>query len=56
MTASPDLWLYFLLVFGIIALPGMDMAYVVASTVASGARGGVAAVAGIVAAVWCIWS
>src|SRR5689334_22087740 len=24
---SPDLWLYFALVFGVIVLPGMDMAY-----------------------------
>ncbi len=49
MTTSADLWLYFLLVLGIIALPGMDMAYVVANTVSAGTRGAVAAVSGIVA-------
>jgi threonine/homoserine/homoserine lactone efflux protein len=43
------LWLYFLLVAGIIALPGMDMAFVLSSTLASGRRAGAAAVGGIVA-------
>ncbi len=45
--ASP-LWLYAVLVAGIILLPGLDMAFVLASTLASGGRGGVAALAGIV--------
>jgi threonine/homoserine/homoserine lactone efflux protein len=49
MTPTPDLWLFFLLVAGIIILPGMDMAYVAGSALTSGARGGAAAVAGIVA-------
>jgi threonine/homoserine/homoserine lactone efflux protein len=44
-----SLWLYFLLVFGVIALPGMDMAFVVTSSMAGGARGAVAAIGGIVA-------
>jgi threonine/homoserine/homoserine lactone efflux protein len=43
-----SLWLYFLLVLGVVALPGMDMAYVVSSTLAGGARGAAAAIAGIV--------
>ena len=43
------LWLFALLVFGIIALPGMDMAFVLSSTLADGRRGGFAALAGIVA-------
>lgn len=47
--AAPDLWLFFLLVAGIIALPGMDMAFVAGSALAAGLRGGLAAVAGIVA-------
>lgn len=46
---APDLWLFFLMVAGIIALPGMDMAFVAGSALAAGLRGGLAAVAGIVA-------
>ncbi len=42
------LWLYAALVFGIIVLPGMDMAFVLASTLVDGRRSGAAAVAGIV--------
>lgn len=42
------LWLYFLLVFGIIALPGLDMAYVLANSLTGGRGAGLAAVAGIV--------
>ena len=47
---QPDLWLFFVLVFGIIVLPGMDMAFVAGSALTSGLRGGLVAVAGIVAA------
>jgi threonine/homoserine/homoserine lactone efflux protein len=43
------LWLFALLVFGIIVVPGMDMAFVLSSALASGRRAGLAAVAGIVA-------
>ena len=42
------LWLYFVLVLGIIVLPGMDMAFVMASALVDGRRAGAAAVAGIV--------
>ena len=42
------LWPYALLVAGIIVLPGMDMAFVAASALADGRRGGLAALAGIV--------
>ena len=42
------LWLYAVLVFGIVVLPGMDMAFVLASTLVDGKRSGAAAVAGIV--------
>ena len=49
--ASP-LWLYFLLVAGIIALPGMDMAFVLASALTGGRRAGLAAVSGLVAGGW----
>lgn len=52
MTAAstPDLWLFFALVFGVIVLPGMDMAFVASSALTNGLRGGMTAVAGIVAA------
>src|SRR4051812_33095494 len=43
------LWLYTLLVFGVIAMPGVDMAFVLSSTLAGGRRSGLAAVAGLVA-------
>jgi len=44
---ASDLWWYFLAVLAVILLPGMDMAYVLASSVSAGRRGAVAAVAGI---------
>jgi threonine/homoserine/homoserine lactone efflux protein len=43
-----SLWLYFLLVFGVVALPGMDMAYVAGSALAGGVRSAAAAIGGIV--------
>lgn len=49
LTQSSHLWLFALMVLGIIALPGMDMAFVLASALAGGRRLGLAAVAGIVA-------
>jgi threonine/homoserine/homoserine lactone efflux protein len=48
-----NLWLYFVVVFGIVALPGMDMAYVMGSSMLGGRRAGLAAVAGIVAGGVC---
>jgi len=53
MTASTNLWLYFLLVFGVIVLPGMDMAFVMGNSVVRGRRAGLAAVAGIVVGGMC---
>ncbi|MFO1340084.1 MAG: LysE family translocator [Burkholderiaceae bacterium] len=50
MSPHPDLWLFATLVFGVIVLPGMDMAFVAGSTVTSGLRAGLAAVAGIMVA------
>jgi threonine/homoserine/homoserine lactone efflux protein len=44
-----SLWIYFVLVLGVVALPGMDMAYVVANALAGGARAAAAAIGGIVA-------
>ena len=43
------LWLFAVLVFGIVALPGMDMVLVLASSLADGRSSGFAATAGIVA-------
>ena len=52
LTHTSQFGLYFVLVAGIIALPGMDMAFVMASALADGRRAGAAAVAGIVAGGW----
>jgi len=49
LTHASHFWLYFVLVAGIVLLPGMDMAFVLASALADGRRAGAAAVAGIVA-------
>jgi threonine/homoserine/homoserine lactone efflux protein len=48
MTQSANLWLYFVVVSGVIILPGMDMAFVMGSSLTGGRRAGLAAVAGIV--------
>src|ERR1700747_1569687 len=53
MTESANLWLYFVVVLGVIALPGMDMAFVMGSSMVAGRRAGLAAVAGIVAGGVC---
>jgi threonine/homoserine/homoserine lactone efflux protein len=43
------LWLFALFVLGIVVVPGMDMAFVLASSLVDGRRAGLAAVAGTVA-------
>jgi arginine exporter protein ArgO len=48
LTQTSHYWLYFVLVAGIIVLPGMDMAFVMASSLVDGRKAGAAAVAGIV--------
>ena len=53
MTEFTHLWLFFLMVLGIIVLPGMDMAFVLASALAGGRKRGAFAVAGIVAGGVC---
>ncbi len=45
---TSHLWLFFILVLGIIVLPGMDMAFVLGSTLVDGVKGGLAALAGVV--------
>ena len=45
-----ELWLFFGLVLGVVLLPGLDMTFVLATTIADGRRSGFAGVAGIVSA------
>ena len=47
MAYSDALWLYLVLVFGIVVVPGMDMFFVIANALTGGRRAGLAAVAGI---------
>lgn len=53
MTQSYTLWLYFLVVFGVVLLPGLDMAFVMGSSLLGGRRSGLAAVGGIIAGGIC---
>jgi threonine/homoserine/homoserine lactone efflux protein len=53
MTPAAPLWLFCLLVLGVIVLPGLDMAYVLGSALTGGRGRGLAAVAGIVAGGVC---
>lgn len=48
MSYSAQLWLFFLMVFGVVVFPGIDMAFVLASSLLGGRRSGFFAVAGIV--------
>lgn len=50
MHDTQSLWIYFVLVAGIVALPGMDMALVTGTALTRGRRAGLAALAGIVVA------
>jgi threonine/homoserine/homoserine lactone efflux protein len=50
---NAHLWLFFGLVFGIVILPGMDMAFVLGSALVGGRKAGLAAVAGLVAGGLC---
>ncbi len=47
MTYSQNLWIFFILVFGIIAVPGMDMFFVIANALTGGRARGMAATAGV---------
>ncbi|MDR6756018.1 threonine/homoserine/homoserine lactone efflux protein [Mycoplana sp. BE70] len=49
MTYAENLWLFFLLLAGIIVVPGMDMIYVLASSLSGGRRAGLSATFGIMA-------
>jgi threonine/homoserine/homoserine lactone efflux protein len=47
MAYSENLWLFFILLFGIIIVPGMDMLFVLANALTGGRSAGLAATAGI---------
>lgn len=53
MSHAAQLWLFFVVVFGVIALPGLDMAFVFGSALSGGRARGLAAVGGIVAGGAC---
>lgn len=53
LNQTAHLWLFFALVFGVVLLPGLDMAYVLASSLVGGRRSGLTATAGIVAGGVC---
>lgn len=47
MDYTQSLWIYLVLLFGIILVPGMDMFFVIANALTGGRRAGLSAVAGI---------
>ncbi len=49
MTYTDNLWLFFLLVSGIIIVPGMDLIFVLASSLSGGRKAGLSATFGIMA-------
>jgi threonine/homoserine/homoserine lactone efflux protein len=49
MTYAQNLWLFAVLVFGIIAVPGMDMFFVIANALTGGRARGLMATAGVMA-------
>ncbi|MCV3764962.1 LysE family translocator [Rhizobium sp. TRM95796] len=53
MTYAENLWLFFVLLTGVIAVPGMDMAFVIANSLSGGRRSGLAATAGMMAGGAC---
>ncbi len=53
MSQTAHLWLFFVMVAGVVVLPGMDMTFVLASALTGGRRAGFAAVGGIVSGSMC---
>ena len=53
MTQYAQLWLFFALVFGVVILPGLDMAYIMGSALSGGRRAGFAALGGVVVGGGC---
>ena len=48
METAMLLWIFFLLVLGVVLLPGLDMAVILASALVGGRQAGMAAVAGVI--------
>ena len=48
-----DLWVYFILLLGIVIVPGMDMMFVLANSLTGGRAAGLSATAGIMAGGAC---
>jgi threonine/homoserine/homoserine lactone efflux protein len=53
VTYFAHFWLFFVLVFSVVVLPGMDMAYIMGSALTGGLRAGFAALFGIVTGAAC---
>ena len=53
MTYTDNLWLFLILLAGIIIVPGMDMLFVLANALTGGRRAGLAATSGIMAGGIC---
>lgn len=53
MQHTAHLWVFFVMVLGVVLLPGLDMVFVTASALVGGRRSGLAATAGIVAGGIC---
>lgn len=53
MTYAAHLWLFFVLVFGAVILPGLDMAFILGSALTGGRDHGLSAVAGAMAGAAC---
>ncbi len=53
MEQTTHLWIFFVMVFGIVLLPGLDMAFILASSLVGGRAAGLSAVAGIIAGGVC---
>jgi threonine/homoserine/homoserine lactone efflux protein len=49
MSYAENLWIFFILLLGIIIVPGMDTLFVLANALTGGRRPGFAAIAGIMA-------
>jgi threonine/homoserine/homoserine lactone efflux protein len=47
LSQTSHLWLFLVMVLGVVIMPGMDMVYVMSSTLVGGRKSGMAAVAGI---------
>lgn len=54
MLHDAHLWLFFIIVFGVVILPGLEMAYVLGSALTGGRTAGLVAVAGIMAGSICL--